>query len=218
MNVHMELATCKIVYDGTEGAGTGTTIQPNTPILYKPLEYATEYANRNLTNFSKVIDGITGGIQDTARLATSVLSTYRRNTVDAVSSIATLGACGAKCSDTANLNAMLAYYKANPDKPNTQINKILYAGTVNETTCDITFQEDTLVKSGNTSTIQSSQTSAMRFTMVPALALALASGWIYSCTFTVKEMTRTLPGPLDITSPAFIHSNEVYYIDGNYPL
>jgi hypothetical protein len=219
MNVHMELATCKVVYDGTEGAGTGNTIQPNTPVLYKPLEYATEYANRNLTDFSKVIDGITGSIKDTARLATSALSTYRQNTVAAVGSIATLGACGAKCTDTSILNTILAYYKANPDKPNTQINKILYAGTLNETTCDITFQEDTLVKSGNVSTIQSSQTSAMRFTMAPSSSSSSGSGsGSGSCNFSVRAMSRTLPAPLDVTSPAFIHSNEVYYIDGSYPL
>ena len=220
INVHTEITTCNVVYDGSNGIDTGTTILPNTPALYKPLEYATEYANRNLTSFNSIVNGITGSITDTARAAASILGTYRANTANAVGAIATLGpvgTCSTKCSDTTTLNSILAYYKANPDKVNTQMNTILYAGTVDEKTCDITFQEDTLSKVGTTTTISSSQTSGIRFTM----GLSTSSGSSGSsgsnqCKFSVTGMTRTLPTALDMSSPAFINCSEVYYLDGSY--
>jgi len=218
INVHTELTTCNVVYDGSNGIGTGTTILANTPVLYKPLEYSTEYANRNLTSFNSIVNGITGNITDTARNAASVLGTYRTNTANAVGVIATLGpagTCSTKCSDTAVLNSILDYYKANPDKTNTQMNTILYAGTSNETTCDISFQEDTLTRTGTTTTISSSQTSGMRFRM--NLSTSSGSSGSNQCTFSVTGMTRTIPSTLDMNSPAFVNCSEVYYLDGSYP-
>jgi len=218
IDVYMDLQTCTIQYNGSNGMTSGKTIQNTTPKLYKPLEYATEYKARNLTSFNSIVNGITDAIQTAGSTSVSVLSSYRQNTATAVGAIATLGGCGSKCSDTANLNAMIAYYKANRDKPNTQINTIFYAGTPNETTCDITFQEDTLAQSGSSYTISASQTVGMRFTMASnsgSNGSNGSNGSSSSCTFTPTAMTRKLPSPFDLSSPAFTNNNEVYYVDGN---
>ena len=110
------------------------------------------------TSFDKVATVVA----DAAASATSILSTYRTETVAAVGNLATLGSCpSAKCSDTVNLNAMLAYYKTQ-NQGKKQINTVLRVGTLDEKTCDLTVQEDTLSPGPK---IASSQTTGIRFTM-----------------------------------------------------
>lgn len=293
----IDSATCKMVFNGSDGPGTGTSILPNTPALYKPMEYATEFQKKNGSSISSSFDKVASVVADAAASATSILSTYRTQTVAAVGNIATLGTCPtAKCSDTVNLNAMLAYYKTQ-NIGRKQINTVLRVGTLDEKTCDLTFQEDTLTsnnvirsgvkynkdanlgitlnwaaktanvitnfgynpsnvaitaisgtsfaltwpsqnwgtttfvlqangtlfENGNTwtpatpatitTTIASSQTAAMRFTMAPGAT---------ACAFTVTGMTPVLPAPPPSTAndmankPNSATCSEVYYISGNF--
>jgi hypothetical protein len=210
LDVRMDVKTCKITYYGTDGPGSGTTIMPNTPPLHKPLEYATEVASSVMKPITGAMNTIGDAVSTAVESATSLFSTYRANTFASVGGISTLGGCPmAKCSDTVNLNAMMAFYKklAPPDK---QINNILRVGTLDDSTCDITFQEDTLVagEAGKRS-ISISQTSALRFKMEPGGA---------PCTFNVKSMSSLFPaGPdevLDMTNPLNSSAcGEVFYVD-----
>ena len=215
ISTHMDLATCTMAYDSSDGPGSGTSILSNTPALYKPMEYATQYQNKNSTAISSSFDKVTAAVADAAASATSILSTYRTQTIAAVGNLATLGTCPtAKCSDTVNLNAMLAYYKTqNAGKK--QINTVLRVGTLNDKTCDLTFQEDTLAAGATAGTysITSSQTSGMRFTMTTGAS---------ACAFTVTAMTPVLPAPPPSSAndmaqkPNSAICNEVYYISGNF--
>jgi len=112
MTVHVDQNTCAYVLDQTDPAGSGNTIQSNTPALYRPMEYATQFQQANQTNLSNPINQIVSAISDAAQSATSILTTYRTNTYEAAGNIAYLGNCpSATCGSTANLNAMLAFYK-----------------------------------------------------------------------------------------------------------
>ena len=206
----MDLATCSLMYDSSDGPGTGTSILPNTPALYKPMEYATQFQSRNNASLDKSFNKVTSVAADAAASATSILSTYRTQTVAAVGNLATLGSCPtAKCSDTVNLNAMLDYYKTE-NQGNTQINTVLRVGTLDEKTCDLTVQEDTLSPGPK---IASSQTTGIRFTMARGET---------PCNFYVTGMMPILPAPppseaMDMANkPNSATCSEVYGITGNF--
>lgn len=213
--VGTEVADCSYTVYSVDVPGSGTTIQPNTPALYKPMEYATQFQTVNAPTIAGSLNSIVSTITDAATTATSVLTSYRDNTVAAVGNIATLGAsCSAKCSDTAVLNTMLGYYRTQVNRAS-QINTVLRVGTLNGTTCDMTFQEDTLTPGATPDTykITTSQTAGMRFTMAPDAT---------ACTFKVTAMAPILPaGPpsvaLDLTKPpSSAICNEIFGINGTY--
>ena len=204
------VADCTFSLNDAGGRDSGTTIQTNTPLLYKPMDYATFLSDINVPSISSSFDAITGAITDAATSATSLLTSYRGNTVAAVGSIATLGTgCTAKCSDTAVINNMLAYYKSQVNRTK-QINTVLRMGTLNSTTCDMTYQEDTLAPSGTAYKVVSSQTAGMRFTLAPDTA---------ACTFKTTAMDSILPGAppsaaLDMSKPpSSAVCSEVYGIN-----
>jgi len=213
LNVYMDSATCTISFSSSNGPGSGTAIQENTPALYKPMEYATEYQKVNTKSLSSSIDKVAKVVSDVASAATSILSTYRTETIAAVGNLAFLGTCPtAKCSDTVNLNTMLSYYKSQ-NQGKKQINTVLRVGTLDEQTCDLTFQEDTLA-AGTTSgsyRIASSQTAGMRFKMSPGTT---------PCSFSVTSMSPVLPAPPPDTvnnmanKPSSAICGEVYGIGG----
>ena len=215
ITTHMDLATCTLAFDGSDGPGTGTSILPSTPALYKPMEYTTEYQNRNGASLNTSFDKVASVIADAAASATSILSTYRTETVAAVGNIATLGTCPtAKCSDTVNLNAMLAYYKTQ-NLYGKQINTVLRVGTLDDKTCDLTFQEDNLALGATPGTymIASSRTAGARFTMATGAT---------ACAFTVTAMRPIMPAP-PIPSianmaqtPSSATCSEVYGVSGSF--
>jgi hypothetical protein len=152
--IERQLADCSFILNSVDGPGSGLTIQSNTPALYKPMHYATQFQEANNSIISTSLGNLASVIADAAAAATSVLTTYREQTTAAVGNLATLGTdCTAKCSDTAILNSMLEYYKTQ-NLHKKQINTVLRVGTLNSTTCDITFQEDTLA---STATIRSAE-------------------------------------------------------------
>lgn len=213
--VTRELSDCSFVLNDISGAGSGFSIQPNTPLLYKPMEYATQFQEVNGGLITSSMNGIASVVADAAVAATSILSTYRTQTVAAVGNIATLGnGCTAKCSDTAIINSMLNYYKTQ-NTGRKQINTVLRVGTLDSSTCDMTFQEDTL-SPGTTAgsfRVASSQTAGLRFTMSPGST---------PCSFTATSMSAILPAPppsvsLDMTGkPSSATCSEVYAISGSY--
>ena len=208
--VSTNIDDCTFSYGGTDGRDSGTTIQSNTPKLYKPMEYISFLTDINLPSLTSSFDSINTAISDAANNTVSVLTSYRDNTVAAVSNIATLGTgCTTKCTDTAVMNNMLAYYKSRVNRA-TQINTVLRMGTLNSTTCDMTYQEDTLTPSGTGYRIVSSQTAGMRFTLAPDTG---------SCTFKTTAMTSILPAApssvaLDLKqTPSSAACKEVYGIN-----
>lgn len=216
LNVYMDSATCTISFSSSNGPGSGTGIQENTPALYKPMEYATEYQKVNTKSLSSSIDKVAQVVSDAANAATSILSTYRTQTIAAVGNLAFLGTCPtSKCSDTVNLNSMLSYYKSQ-NRGNKQINTVLRVGTLDEQTCDLTFQEDTLAAGTTPGSyrIASSQTAGMRFKMSPGTT---------PCMFSATSMIPVLPAPPPDTvnnmanKPSSAICGEVYGISGyNY--
>ena len=213
LSVSTNLADCSYSLNGSDGRGSGTTIQDNTPLLYKPMDYATFITDINTPDLTTSFDTITSAISDAALNSVSVLTSYRENTVSAVGDIATLGAgCTAKCSDTAVMNNMLAFYKSKVNHTK-QINTVLRVGTLNATTCDMTYQEDTLVPLGTGYKIGSSSTAGMRFTLAPDTA---------TCTFKITAMNPILPSsPADYVinqknyTPSSASCEEVYGIDSS---
>ena len=208
--VGTNVADCSFSLLDSGARGSGTTIQSNTPPLYKPMEYATHLQSVNTPAITGTISAITAAVADAAINATSVLSTYRQNTLTVQASIATLGVgCPAKCSDTAILNNMIAYYKSQANRLK-QINTVLRVGTLNSNSCDMTYREDTMIPVSGTTTyaIASSKTAGMRFTLTPDVT---------PCTFKTTAMTPILPTPPPITdmaqTPSSVVCNEVYGIN-----
>ena len=204
--LHREIADCSFVMDLADVPGSGKTIQPNVPALYKPMEYATQFQLANNGIIGVSLGNIATAVSDAAATATSVLSTYRTNTVAAVGNLATLTG-GAKCSDTAVLNSILAYYKTQ-NLNRKQINTILRVGTLNTTTCDITFQEDTLTGTAPRFTVASSTTAGGRFTMVNGAPTAMS----YILPAAPPSVTLNMSA-----APSSAACSEVYAIGGyNY--
>ncbi len=214
--VSVNTTDCTYSLDRADGPGTGATIQANLPQLYKPMEYATQFQETTTETLSKAFKDITDTTSSAATTAASVLSSYRKQGMAAAGNITTLGTCpNAKCSDTENLNAMLAYYSSKTPLHTKQINNIMRVGTLDDKTCDITFQEDTLGPGflAGSYKIVSSQTAGLRFTMGPGAA---------PCTFTPTAMTPILPSPPaeDVMNMASIPSSatcsEVYGVSGSF--
>ena len=214
--VSVNTADCSYSLDKADIPGTGTSIQENLPQLYKPMEYGSQFQETTTAALTRAFNGISDTTSSAARTAASVLSSYRKEGVAALSEINNLGTCPtAKCSDTANLNAMLAYYTSNTPRNTKQINNIIRAATLDDKTCDITFQEDTLGPGflPNTQKIVSSRTAGLRFTMAPGPA---------PCTFTPTAMTSILPAPppeavMDMRSaPTSATCSEVYGVSGRF--
>jgi hypothetical protein len=212
LSVSRNIEDCSFSLDDSGGRGSGTTIQANTPPLYKPMDYGTFLTDINAPTFNTSFDTINAAITDAALSATSMLTSYRDNTVTATGNIGTLGSgCPTKCTDTAVMNAMIAFYRSQVNRTK-QINTVLRMGTLNSTTCDMTFQEDILTPSGSSVRVVSSQTAGMRFTMAPDTA---------ACTFKATAMTPILPeSPSSVTldmkrPPSSAVCNEVYGITAN---
>ena len=212
LSVSRNINDCSFSLDDAGGMNSGTRIQANTPPLYKPMDYGTFLTDINGPTFDTSFDTINAAITDATLSATSMLTSYRDNTVAAAGSIATLGSgCSTKCTDTTVMNTMIAFYKSQVNRTK-QINTVLRMGTLNSTTCDMTFQEDILTPAGNTYRVLSSQTAGMRFTLAPDTA---------PCTFKATAMTPILPespssAALDMKKPpSSAACNEVYGVTGN---
>jgi len=214
--ISLNTTDCSYLLNVAGKPGSGATIQNNLLNLYKPMEYATHFQETTSATLSSIFNDISGNAHLAATTAASILPTYRSQGIAALGNISNLGTCAtAKCSDTVNLNAMIAYYNSKTPPRTKQINNILRVGTLDEKTCDITFQEDTLaIDSRSTYKIQSSQTSGLRFTMESSSAAP--------CSFTPTAMTTILPAPpadviVNMNSvPSSAICSEVYGVSGTF--
>jgi hypothetical protein len=164
ISVYMDVESCKIQYGGTEGAGTGTSILGNTPLLPKPMEYATEFQSRQGTTLSKSFDAIKTSIDNAINSTKTVLPSYQATMTKTKSKIATLGTnCDTTCNTISIINDMLKYYKTQNGK-NSIIDSVLSVKTVAPSTCEMTYREMTPVPG---STSYNTQTAGMQFTMTP---------------------------------------------------
>jgi hypothetical protein len=216
LSVALNTADCSYMLAAADAPGSGATIQANLPKLYRPMEYGTQFQETTTGVLAAAFNNVTDTAVAAGTAAASVLSTYRKQGIAAVGNIANLGTCPtAKCSDTANLNAMLAYYSSKTPLHTKQINNIMRVGTLDANTCDITFQEDTLGPGflANTYKIVSSTTAGLRFTMGPGAS---------PCTFVATAMTPILPAPppdavMNMASvPSSATCPEVYGVSGTF--
>jgi hypothetical protein len=205
ISVYMDVESCKIQYGGTEGAGTGTSILPNTPLLPKPLEYATEFQSRQGTTLSKSFEAINTSIDNAINSTKTVLPSYQATMTQTKTKIATLGSdntCNATCNTISTINDILKYYKTQNGK-NSVIDSVLYVKTVDSSTCEMTYREMTPI-SGSTS--YNTQTSGMQFTMTPSTE---------RCSFTTRSMTRIIPSRPSSGYEAVFGMREVFCAKGN---
>lgn len=189
--VHMNISNCSIQYDTAKDStkGGGTFIQDNIPQLYKPMEYASQIKTGVETTLSSMMDSLSSNISAVTSSTAAILPDFRKNTLSSAGAIGFLGSCPTtSCKDTAVLNEMIRYYTSN-NLHKKQINTITRVGTLDANTCDITYQEDTLIPSGNTYKVSSSTTSGMRFTMQPSKRA--------ECAFDAVNMFPILPQPPD---------------------
>lgn len=170
ISVYMDIGSCKIQYGGTEGAGTGKSILPNTPLLPKPMEYATEFQSRQGTTLSKSFDAIKASIDNAMNSTKTVLPSYQATMAQTKSTIATLGdnnTCNITCNTISIINDMLRYYKTQNGK-NSIIDSVLHVKTVDPSTCEMTYREMTPVPG---STSYNTRTSGMQFTLTSSTAV-----------------------------------------------
>jgi Extracellular link domain len=141
ISVYMDIGSCKIQYGGTEGSGTGTSILPNTPLLPKPMEYATEFQSRQGTTLKSSFDKITTSIDNAMNSTKTVLPPYKANNIIAEKWIATLGTnCTSRCDSTENINQMLQFYKTQ-NGTSKVIDSVLRMKPIDSFTCEMTFRE-----------------------------------------------------------------------------
>lgn len=202
ITVYMDIGSCKIQYSGTEGSGTGTSILPNTPLLPKPLEYATEFQSRQGSTLTKSFDAIKASIDNAMNSAKTVLPNYHANMVQAKTKITTLGTnCSTTCNTISIINDMLQYYKTQNGK-NSVIDSVLYVKTVDPSTCEMTYREMTPVPG---STSYNTKTAGMQFTMAPSTV---------ACEFTSTSMKRVIPSRPSIGFDAVFGVREVFGTKG----
>ena len=163
--VSVDKLTCEISLSDISGINSGTNIQPNTPLLYKPLIYANEFARRYGAIIGSTTDSIVGNITSTTGSANTTIANYRKNTYAAIGNILNLAGCPSiTCATPAVQDQIKSYYATNSN--GFTIGTVINVGTLNDSTCDMTF------------TTTSGLTIAKRFTMAPGP----------SCTFSVSTM------------------------------
>lgn len=87
MSVQLDALNCEYLLAKTGAPGSGTSIQPNTPYLYKPMEYATEFAARTMSNTGSVAASIIKPTTSVGSSARALLTNYRVNTTTAAANI-----------------------------------------------------------------------------------------------------------------------------------
>ena len=170
MYVSRDKNNCDYILLDVSGVNSGTSIQPNTPQLYEPMVYSIKLAER--VDMGSAVSKIRRDFSPIAGSAKSVLRNYRLQTYAAVGDLTTLAKCPTtSCSNSTIMNSLMSFYQ---QKTGTTISTILNVGTLNETTCDISF------------TTSTNQTLGARFTMTPGAG---------PCTFTPTAYSSILPSP-----------------------
>lgn len=137
--VTVDKSNCGYLLADASGANSGTSIQPNTPAMFRPLDYAEELQKRLLpaagSSLSKVqsdFSAVSGSVKNT-------LTQYRAKTYAALGNVnIQLTTCPAKCSDTAIMNKIMYYYNVTFGYI---MSKIIHVGSLDSKSCDVTFED-----------------------------------------------------------------------------
>ena len=205
ISVYMDIGSCKIQYGGTEGAGTGTSILPNTPLLPKPMEYATEFQSRQGTTLSKSFDTIKTSIDNAMNSARTVLPKYLHDTT-ASENIIQDSLSNFKCDSMTNINSMLQYYKSQYAK-NKIIDTVLAVKRVGPFVCEMTYTEMTPITGTSNPVQYNTQTSGMQFTIAPGRTPDTAN--------TTAMIPVTPSQPIDAYRNIF-GAGEVFLVKGSF--
>jgi hypothetical protein len=145
LGISVDINTCNIEYNSI--VDEGYSIRSTTPTLPKPLEYATEFQKRKNASMTTSFNKIATSAESALSSVKTTLPTYKANTLNAQEAIATLGTnCTSKCDSTENVNNMLQFYKAQNKKAKV-IDSVLRVKTLDSSTCEMTFTEQTPILS-----------------------------------------------------------------------
>ena len=176
---HVDSQTCTYQLDFHAVAnpvvrGSGVNIQANTPALYKPMEYATEAKVQILRDTGIAIDSVKGLSNAVLAKARTAAMKYRGETYAAVGDIQTLEGCpDMTCSSPTILQTLASYFRSQNLSSGILMKKIERAGTLDSTTCDITYTKGLTGETGST-------TAGARFKLRPTAM----------CIFDVASMTE----------------------------
>jgi hypothetical protein len=144
---------CSYTLADASGVDSGTTIQENTPYLYRPLDYAGELLKRGSSIGGSTIGQIQSDFTTTGSTVKDALTRYRGNTYGAVGDITSLSVCpnAPKCDDASIKSTIINYYLSTLGLT---MKTILNIGSLDGKSCDVTF------------TNSADQTIGMQFGMV----------------------------------------------------
>ena len=144
---------CSYTLADASGVDSGTTIQENTPYLYRPLDYAGELLKRGSSAGGSTIGQIQSDFTTTGSTVKDALKRYRGNTYGAVGDITSLSVCpnAPKCDDASIKSTIINYYLSTLGLT---MKTILNIGSLDGKSCDVTF------------TNSADQTIGMQFGMV----------------------------------------------------
>jgi len=147
LTVSLDKTTCNPTLVEAGEIGSGTSIQENTPYLYKYMEYVDTMSKQGSSIGSSIsqIQSDFAGVSGSVRAAAF---NYRVNTYNAIGDINTIGTCpGKKCSDSDIMTSIRTMIQGD-------LISILNIGTATDgKSCDVTY------------TNRSNQTVAQRFRM-----------------------------------------------------
>jgi hypothetical protein len=159
LNVTVDKSDCSFLLVDAGDADSGASIRPNTPMLYKPMDYVAKLGQVG-SSIGSSISQIQSDFSVVGSSAKNALLNYRANTYSAIGDINTLTVCpGAKCSDAGIMNSlrtMILY----------DFTSTLFVGTADGRSCDLTY------------TNNANQTVAKRFTMVNSASGCTPSNYV----------------------------------------
>ena len=148
LTVSADKTTCNPTLVDAGEIGSGTSIQPNTPYLYKYMEYIDTMTKEQGSSIGSSISQIQSDFAGVSGTVRGAAFNYRVNTYNAIGDINTIGTCpGKKCSDSDVMNSIRTMIQGD-------LISILNIGTATDgKSCDVTY------------TNRSNQTVAQRFEM-----------------------------------------------------
>jgi hypothetical protein len=133
--VAIDNPTCSYTLADASGVDTGTSIQENTPFLYKRMDYVKKLAELG-SSIGSSISKIQSDFSVVSGSAKAAVSAYRANTYNAVGATTALSACSGTCNDASIKNMIMNYYQTTFGL---QMTNILKIGSIDGKSCDVTF-------------------------------------------------------------------------------
>jgi len=200
--VSLDMTNCSYSLIDASGATSGVSVQPNTPLLLQPTDYAKQLLQRRSASLGSAVSKIQSDFSAISGSAKSVLTKYRVNTYKAVGAINTLP-CSKKCSDPAILSAIKTYYNA--ANPNMAMQTILSTGSLDGNSCDATFTNATTTLAGRfTVSVSAAPSCTPTITGMTPIAIANPSTYsdINDLTIKINTAAGSVISPFTDYSPA----------------